>query len=147
MHHRIAGDRADPLIAVTGETVRGVVYGILGTAIVQGMLTSFGLWLAARRLNRGRFAWGDKTHGARATLSAEQLQQLDDAYRFNPDVTLIFVLKTLFFSLAVAFVPMAAGAQPDADGGYARRSDITEFARLLSVILLLEVVSLMGNYY
>ena len=36
----------------------------------------FGLWLAARRLNRGRFAWGDQTHGARATLSAEQLQAL-----------------------------------------------------------------------
>lgn len=66
---------------------------------------------------------------------------------FSPAVTLIFGLKTLFFSLAVAFVPMAASAQPDAHGGYARRSDITEFARLLSVILLLEVVSLLGNYY
>ena len=66
---------------------------------------------------------------------------------FTPAVSLIFVLKTLFFSFAVAFVPMASSAQPDADGGYARRSDMTEFARLLSVILLLEVVSLMGNYY
>jgi predicted PurR-regulated permease PerM len=26
--------------------VRGVVYGILGTAIVQGILTAFGLWLS-----------------------------------------------------------------------------------------------------
>jgi predicted PurR-regulated permease PerM len=43
--HRIAGARADRLITVTGATVRGVVYGILGTAIVQGILTSFGLWL------------------------------------------------------------------------------------------------------
>lgn len=43
---RIAGERADPLIAVTGETVRGVVYGILGTAVIQGMLTSFGLWVS-----------------------------------------------------------------------------------------------------
>ena len=43
---RIAGDRADRLIAVTGATVRGVVYGILGTAIVQGILTAFGLWLS-----------------------------------------------------------------------------------------------------
>ena len=33
---RIAGTRAPRLIAVTGATVRGVVYGILGTAIVQG---------------------------------------------------------------------------------------------------------------
>lgn len=43
---RIAGGQADRLITVTGGTVRGVVYGILGTAIVQGMLTTFGLWLS-----------------------------------------------------------------------------------------------------
>ena len=43
---RIAGERADRLIAVTGATVRGVVYGILGTAVVQGILTGFGLWLS-----------------------------------------------------------------------------------------------------
>jgi predicted PurR-regulated permease PerM len=42
---RIAGERADRLIDVTGATVRGVVYGILGTAVVQGILTAFGLWL------------------------------------------------------------------------------------------------------
>jgi predicted PurR-regulated permease PerM len=42
---RIAGAHADRLILVTGATVRGVVYGILGTAIVQGILTAFGLWL------------------------------------------------------------------------------------------------------
>jgi predicted PurR-regulated permease PerM len=43
---RIAGERADRLIDVTGLTVRGTVYGILGTAVVQGMLTLFGLWLS-----------------------------------------------------------------------------------------------------
>ena len=44
--HRIAGPQAERLINVTGATVRGVVYAILGTAIVQGILTTFGLWLA-----------------------------------------------------------------------------------------------------
>ena len=44
--HRIAGAQADRLILVTGATVRGVVYGILGTAIVQGILTAFGLWIS-----------------------------------------------------------------------------------------------------
>lgn len=44
--HRIAGDRAERLIEVTGATIRGVVYGILGTAIVQGILVTFGLWLS-----------------------------------------------------------------------------------------------------
>ena len=43
---RIAGSRAPRLIEVTGNTVRGVVFGILGTAVAQGILTTFGLWLA-----------------------------------------------------------------------------------------------------
>ena len=43
---RVAGDRSERLIDVTGATVRGVVYGILGTAVVQGILTGSGLWAA-----------------------------------------------------------------------------------------------------
>jgi len=43
---RIAGVRADRLIEVTGATVRGVVFGILGTAVVQGILTGLGLWVS-----------------------------------------------------------------------------------------------------
>jgi len=43
---RIAGEQADRLIEVTGNTVRGVVYGILGTAVVQGILTGLGLWVS-----------------------------------------------------------------------------------------------------
>jgi predicted PurR-regulated permease PerM len=43
---RIAGARAPRLIEVTGATMRGVVYGLLGTAIVQGILTTFGLWIS-----------------------------------------------------------------------------------------------------
>ena len=44
--NRIAGERAPRLIEVTGATIRGTVYGILGTAIVQGFLTTFGLWIS-----------------------------------------------------------------------------------------------------
>jgi phospholipid/cholesterol/gamma-HCH transport system permease protein len=66
---------------------------------------------------------------------------------FTPAVTLIFSLKTFFLSLAVAVVPLAASAQRDAQGRYIRRSDMSEFARLFSVVLLIEVVSLVGNYY
>jgi predicted PurR-regulated permease PerM len=43
---RIAGTRAQRLIAVTGATVRGVVFGILLTAVVQGILTALGLWVS-----------------------------------------------------------------------------------------------------
>lgn len=44
---RIGGPRGERLLALTGVTVRGVVYGLLGTAVMQGVLVGFGLWLAA----------------------------------------------------------------------------------------------------
>jgi predicted PurR-regulated permease PerM len=44
--HRIAGPYGPQLIATTTRAVRGTVYGILGTAIIQGFLTAFGLSLA-----------------------------------------------------------------------------------------------------
>ena len=44
--HADRGRAGGRLIDVTGATVRGVVYGIVGTAVVQGILTAFGLWLS-----------------------------------------------------------------------------------------------------
>jgi predicted PurR-regulated permease PerM len=44
--HRIAGKYGPQLINTTTRAVRGTVYGILGTAIIQGFLTAFGLSLA-----------------------------------------------------------------------------------------------------
>lgn len=35
-----------------------------------------GIWLAARRLNRGRFVWTDGTSALTVALNAEQLQAL-----------------------------------------------------------------------
>src|SRR3990167_1233508 len=59
---------------------------------------------------------------------------------------LVFTLKTVFFSLAVALIPMAAGlydtgdrTQPD--------SELGGLARMFAVLLMIEVASLMGNYY
>ena len=44
--HRVAGRYAAHLVQATADTVRGAVYGILGTAILQGFLTAFGLAIA-----------------------------------------------------------------------------------------------------
>lgn len=43
---RLAGPRARRLLLLTGDVTRGVVYGLLGTAVVQGAMTTFGLWIA-----------------------------------------------------------------------------------------------------
>ena len=65
---------------------------------------------------------------------------------FAPAVTLVFVIKTVLFSLAVALIPMAAGlydtgerTQPD--------SELGGLARMFAVLLLIEIGSLVGNYY
>ena len=39
---RVLGDYSQHLVSVVGRTVRGVVYGFLGTAMVQGMLAAIG---------------------------------------------------------------------------------------------------------
>ncbi len=83
---------------------------------------------------------------------------------FNPGVALIFALKTLFFSLAVALIPVAAALRGDGAGatagksagavtgagagaGTAASAELSSLVRLFSVILLIEVASLLGNYH
>ena len=44
--NRIAGDRGKHLLEVAGNTVRGVVYGILGTALVQAIFAGVGFVIA-----------------------------------------------------------------------------------------------------
>lgn len=43
---RIGGQRAPALVHVAGNTINGVVYGIIGTALIQGVLVGVGLWIA-----------------------------------------------------------------------------------------------------
>lgn len=61
---------------------------------------------------------------------------------FDAVIVLIFVLKTLLLSLAVAIIPMLPAPQEGRSG-----ADIGRLARLLAVILLIELLSLFGNYY
>lgn len=64
---------------------------------------------------------------------------------FSPEITLVFALKTLFFSLAIAVIPMAAGMYDL--GVNERGSELGGLARMFAVLLLIELVSLIGNYY
>lgn len=65
---------------------------------------------------------------------------------FSPAVTLVFSLKTLFSSLAVALIPTTAGMY-DAGEGTVPDSELGGLARMFAVLLLIEVVSLVGKYY
>jgi predicted PurR-regulated permease PerM len=43
---RLTQDRTQQLIGVVGGTVKGVVYGLLGTALAQGIVAGIGFWIA-----------------------------------------------------------------------------------------------------
>jgi predicted PurR-regulated permease PerM len=43
---RFAGPRARRLLAVVGATVKGVIYGLIGTALAQSLLAAIGFWIA-----------------------------------------------------------------------------------------------------
>lgn len=70
---------------------------------------------------------------------------------FNPAVTMILALKILFFSLAVSFIPMASAYYDGLTTVRRRRINLATglagMVRLFAVVLLIEVASLMGNYY
>ena len=44
--NQIAGERGQKMLALAGQTIRGVVYGILGTAIVQAIMATIGFLIA-----------------------------------------------------------------------------------------------------
>ena len=69
---------------------------------------------------------------------------------FSPAVTLIFVLKTVLFSLAVSLIPMASALYGIGDmqgQGVRTSAEMRGLVRMFAVILLIEVASLVGNYY
>ena len=66
---------------------------------------------------------------------------------FNPAVTLIFALKALFFSLAVAILPIAPLARHDPGAMERKRDNIAQLGRVFALLLVIEVISLVGNYY
>ncbi len=43
---KLGGARSRRLLGLTGNVTRGVVYGLLGTAVAQGAMTAFGCWIA-----------------------------------------------------------------------------------------------------
>jgi phospholipid/cholesterol/gamma-HCH transport system permease protein len=61
---------------------------------------------------------------------------------FDPAVSLVFVLKTLFFALAVAVMPLLPTRR--AGGGW---EQVDALVRTTGVLLLLELLALLGNYY
>jgi phospholipid/cholesterol/gamma-HCH transport system permease protein len=81
------------------------------------------------------------------TLAGVQAYTHVFGHVFDASVSLVFVLKTLFFSLAVSIIPMASGFY-DVEGDGSRESAALQgLVRMFAVLLVLEAASLAGNYY
>jgi phospholipid/cholesterol/gamma-HCH transport system permease protein len=65
---------------------------------------------------------------------------------FIPAVALIFVIKTLLFSLAVSVIPMASGLHDVESRGSRESAALQGLVRMFAVLLVLEAGSLAGNY-
>ena len=65
----------------------------------------------------------------------------------DPVTVLILVLKTYFMSLAVAIIPMVPTLRDTLDSTGRGHAELGRLARLLSVILLIEIASLVGRYH
>ena len=66
---------------------------------------------------------------------------------FHPGFVMIFVLKTVFFALAVSIIPMASGLNNVDSDGSREAAALQGLVRMFGVLLMLEAVSLVGNYF
>ena len=81
-------------------------------------------------------------HGATTAALAGYTRTVGQV--FAPAVSLIFVLKTLAFALAVTLIPIAAALH---EQSRARApAELRAAVRMLALILLIEIASLVGNY-
>ena len=66
---------------------------------------------------------------------------------FTAPVTLIFMLKTLLLALSVSLIPLASAIDAQSRSGARTGAELQALVRLFLVVLLIEVMSLVGNYY
>ncbi len=120
----------DPLRHELMPRVVAGVFSVLLLAAVSCLIAMLLTYLAVYGFTLGAFGGFTRTMGR----------------IFDPGVTMILVLKTLFFGFAVALIPVAAFLR-GARSGAITSLELQSLVRLFAAILLIEVVSLVGNYY
>jgi phospholipid/cholesterol/gamma-HCH transport system permease protein len=121
----------DPTRDVLLPRVIAGVFSVLLLAALSGFMALVLAYLSVY----GFHTWGFPAY----TRSVGQV--------FNPVVALVFCLKTFFFSLAVSVIPIVFKPKNDISDATGANAEIKVLARLFTVILMIEVASLVGNYY
>jgi phospholipid/cholesterol/gamma-HCH transport system permease protein len=116
------------------ELLPRVIAGVF-SVLILAMLSGFVALVLAYLSVYGFHTWGFSGY----TRSVGQV--------FNPVVALVFSLKTIFFSLAVSVIPIVFRPRAESNDPTGANAEIKVLARLFTVILLIEVLALVGNYY
>ncbi len=122
---------ADPLVTEVVPRVLAGMFAVVTLAVLSCVISLVLAYLVVHGL----------THAAFDTYTRKVGQV------FNPSVTLIFGLKTFFLSLAVSLIPMVSSLRDPVSAKVQALPELQGLVRMFMLILLIEVVSLMGNYY
>jgi len=129
--HEIRREGHDPLAL---EAVPRMLAGVFSTATLaalSGVVAIVLAYLAANGLSGAGFEAYTRVFGR----------------VFNGTVSLILLLKTALFALAVSVIPMASALQDLQTRGSRESAALQGLVRMFAVLLVLEAVSLVGNYY
>lgn len=122
---------ADPLLREVLPRVASGVFSVLMLAAVSCAVTLVLAYLSVYGFTTGGFAGYTHTVGR----------------IFGPGVALIFALKTFFFALTVAVVPIASVLHEPARARTRASAELQGLVRMFVLLLLIEAASLVGNYY
>ena len=121
----------DPLQREVLPRVASAMFSTLMLAGVSCVVTAVLAYVSVYGFTTGAFAGYTRTFG-----------QI-----FNPAVSMIFALKVFFFGLAVALIPIASVLYDRSRARLRTSVELQSLVRIFVVILLIEVASLVGNYY
>jgi len=127
----LAQQGADPLRREVLPRVASAMFSVVMLAAVSCVVTAVLAYVSIYGLTLGAFAGYTRTFGQ----------------VFNPAVSMIFALKVFFFGLAVALIPIASVLYDRSRGRMRMSVELQSLIRLFLALLLVEVASLVGNYY
>lgn len=125
----------DPLRMLVVPRVVGCLFAVPSLAVVSGVVAL----LLAYLMVHGLTPWAFESYTRRV------------GHVFSPVVSVVFALKTVGLSLVVALVPFVSALRPRDSAARRRRGAVNpqlrNLIRMFVLILLVELLSLVGNYY
>ena len=121
----------DPLATLVLPRLLAGVFVVLLLAMLSSVLTLVLAYLSAHGFSMGGFAGYTRTVGR----------------VFSPSVTLIFSAKVLLLAVAVAWIPLATVLQHPLNRRTRASAEMQGLVRLMVVVVAIEALGLVGNYY